>query len=357
MKLFLAGPVQMYESTLNIAGLEHPYFRSIEFSKLMKKNEIRLKELLGDNSSSHLLFLTMSGTGAMEATVYNCLNFKDKCLVVNGGTFGKRFCNILDNQSIPYDSIDLKWNESLTKKHLENFKNNGYTAFLVNIHETSCGKLYDLSIISSFCKENGLFLIVDAISSFLADEFYMSKFDVDATIISSQKGLCCHSGMSVVALSDRMNEKVLKSKRRMPSYYDFKCYIKNMDRGQTPFTPATAIAYEIDDVLSKIEKCGGIMEWLKIVKERADFFRKLAETRGFVIPDYSKSTMLTPIYFDKANAQDVVNELRQRYDTYITPCGGELADYLVRIGHLGDLSLSDYSDLCEKMTQIVNKSR
>lgn len=75
--------------------------------------------MLGDNSSSHLLFLTMSGTGAMEATVFNCLSKNDKCLVVNGGTFGKRFCQILDNQSIPFDSIDLKWNECLSQDHLK----------------------------------------------------------------------------------------------------------------------------------------------------------------------------------------------------------------------------------------------
>ena len=65
--------------------------------------------------------------------------------------------------------------------------------------------------------------------------------------------------------------------------------------------------------------------------------------------------MLTPIYFDKANAQIVVNELREKYDIYITPCGGELADRLVRVGHLGDLSLADYSDLCEKMVHVVKK--
>ena len=355
MKLFLAGPVQMYESTLSMSRVEHPYFRSSDFSVLMKNNEYRLKKVLGDNSSSHLLFLTMSGTGAMEATVFNCLSKNDKCLVVNGGTFGKRFCQILDNQSIPFDSIDLKWNECLSQDHLKKYTYKGYTAFLVNIHETSSGKLYDLDLISSFCKENNLFLIVDAISSFLADEFNMSKFGVDVAIISSQKGLCCHAGLSVVALSERMNERLLEIKNKLPIYYDFISYIKNMDRRQTPFTPASSIVYEIDDMLSKIESVGGIQRWLKTIKERATFFRKQAKEHGFVVPDYSKSTMLTPIYFDKANAQIVVNELREKYDIYITPCGGELADRLVRVGHLGDLSLADYSDLCEKMVHVVKK--
>ena len=49
----------------------------------------------------------------------------------------------------------------------------GYTGFLVNVNETSTGVHYDIELISDFCKRNNLFLVVDAISSFLADSFDM----------------------------------------------------------------------------------------------------------------------------------------------------------------------------------------
>lgn len=42
---------------------------------------------------SRCVFLTTSGTGAMESVVMNVLNNKDKVLVINGGSFGKDFWN------------------------------------------------------------------------------------------------------------------------------------------------------------------------------------------------------------------------------------------------------------------------
>ena len=51
----------------------------------------------------------------MEAVVENCTNKQDKCLVINGGTFGHRFCELLEYHNIEYSSIDLDWNETLTK--------------------------------------------------------------------------------------------------------------------------------------------------------------------------------------------------------------------------------------------------
>ena len=46
-------------------------------------------------------------------------------------------------------------------------------------------------MISEFCKKNGIFLVVDAISSFLADDFDMNKLGVQVMITGSQKALAC----------------------------------------------------------------------------------------------------------------------------------------------------------------------
>ena len=80
-------------------------------------------------------------------------------------------------------------------------KNKGFTALLVNYHETSTGVLYDLKLLSEFCKQNNLFFIVDCISAFLADEFDMKKLGVDVMITGSQKALACPPGISIITLS------------------------------------------------------------------------------------------------------------------------------------------------------------
>lgn len=64
---------------------------------------------------------------------------------------------------------------------------------IVNLHETSTGVHYDIDMISEFCKRNHLFLIVDAISSFLADDFNMEKLGVDV-MITDRKSISLSSG-------------------------------------------------------------------------------------------------------------------------------------------------------------------
>jgi aspartate aminotransferase-like enzyme len=80
------------------------------------------------------------------------------------------------------------------------------------LHETSTGQLYDIKMISKFCKKNNMYLIVDAISTFLCDEYHMDENDIDVTIISSQKGLCVAPGMSMVAINSRiLKERVMNN--------------------------------------------------------------------------------------------------------------------------------------------------
>src|SRR5574344_1026641 len=200
-KLFTIGPVQMYPSTEIVRANGFPHFRTSEYGELVKINLKRLATLIGTKFDDNLIYMSSSGTAAMEATIENCFINKDKVLVINGGSFGHRFCELLKWHNVSYDSVDINWNEALTQKHLEPFEGKKYTALLVNLHETYTGQLYDINLLSTFCKRNNMYLIVDAISTIFADKYEMDKHEIDVTIFSSQKGLCLSPGMSIVAFS------------------------------------------------------------------------------------------------------------------------------------------------------------
>ena len=86
-KLFTIGPTQMYRHTLDVRSKVVPYFRTPEFSELMLDNERLIKKLQFASEDSKAVFLTASGSGAMEATVINCFDQHDKLLIICGGTF------------------------------------------------------------------------------------------------------------------------------------------------------------------------------------------------------------------------------------------------------------------------------
>lgn len=80
---FTVGPVMASDEICRIGAEQVPYFRTDEFSKIMKENETLVKKFSGAEEAGRVVFLTGSGTAAMEAAVINTLTKDDKVLVVN----------------------------------------------------------------------------------------------------------------------------------------------------------------------------------------------------------------------------------------------------------------------------------
>lgn len=342
MTLFTVGPVQMHASTLKIAGEQLPYFRDNDFSEVNKRLAKNIKYLMAAPEEAGVVFLAASGTGAMEAAVMNLFGQKDKLLIINGGSFGHRFCEICDIHAVPYAALDLGFGETLTGGLLSQYENKGFTGMLVNIHETSTGQLYDLEMLSGFCRRNHLIFVVDAISSFLADPFDFSKYNVDAAIISSQKALALSPGLSAVVLSGKAKKRVEEHDTRS-MYFDFKRYLKDLERGQTPFTPAVGILLEMDARINAVLETG-VETVVKQTERLAVYFRERIKEFPLKLPDYPLSNALTPLLLD-GNAKETYQVLKENYGLVLTPAGGELADKMLRVGHLGALATGDYDNL------------
>ena len=209
---FTVGPVQSSDAVRVIGAEQVPYFRTNEFSNIMLENERLLKKFANATEDSRAVFMTCSGSGGMEAAIMNCLTKQDKALVINGGSFGERFVELLALHEIPFTEIKLERGKSIRPENLIPYEGKGYTAFLLQKHETSTGVHYDIEMISDFCKRNGCFMIVDTISSFLADAFDMSYLDAGVMITGSQKALACPPGIAPMILSTSALVRIGKTK-------------------------------------------------------------------------------------------------------------------------------------------------
>ena len=333
--------------------LRKPYFRNDEFSQTVLSASAGLKRLLF-NENGEIILLTCSGTGAMEATIMNCFTKEDNLIVIDGGSFGHRFTQICDVHEIPYKAVKVEQGETLTKSMIEEVMDGEkFTGFLVNLDETSIGQLYDIQMISEICKENDLVLVVDAISAFLADEVNMDKYGIDAVILSSQKALSLAPGLSVVALSERMLKRVecIDSKS---IYFDYKDYLKNGERGQTPFTPAVRVVIELEEIVKRFEE-RGIENVINDTKEIALYFRKRIREIGLDYPSYPLSNAVTPVIFPDKNADVVYRELIDKYGFTVNPSGGDNAKLMFRVSHVGNQSIEDAEELICAIEDIIKK--
>lgn len=352
---FTVGPVQSCEKIREIGAEQVPYFRTPEFSNIMLENEKLMKKFTGAEEDARVVFLTGSGTAGMEAAVMNLFNENDNVLIVNGGSFGKRFVEICKIHEIKYTEIKIPLGETLTEKHLENFDNAGYTGFLVNIHETSTGEHYNLELISNFCKKNNIFLLVDAISSFLADELNMKEENIGAVITGSQKALACPPGISIIVLSKKAINKIENNSVKS-MYLDLKEALKNGERGQTPFTPAVGILRQINARLKQIDANGGVINEIEKIKDLAQYFRTQIKDLPLEIISANPSNAVTALHPYKNNASEIFSILKDEYNIWICPNGGELKDKVFRVGHIGDLAKEDYDILIKALNELKKKN-
>ena len=350
---FTVGPVQASECVRVLGAEQVPYFRTEEFSEVMLENERLVLSFAQAQRGARAVFLTTSGTGAMEASVANVLTSRDKVLIINGGSFGKRFVDLLQIHRIPFVEIIPPPGDTVTVEQLSAFEGQGYTAFLVNAHETSTGVLYDMGVISAFCRRNGLLLVVDAISSFLADPFDMSTLGADVMIAGSQKALACPPGVSIVVLSPCAVARV-EANNPHCLYLDLRSALRDQLRGQTPFTPAVGVLLQINARLREIDTMGGVACETSRIAALADYFRHRLAGLPVEICSRRMSNAMTPLHpMNGRSAYDIFQTLKDEYGIWVCPNGGDLRDRVFRVGHIGALTTSDYDKLIVALKMVT----
>lgn len=246
-------PGNIEDSILQIGGKPFPYMRTAQFSELVKDSERMLLHLI-NCPEGRVIFYTASGTGAMDAVVANYVSQCEKAFILVGGSFGHRWKNLCDYYHCPNEIFEVPFARDIDYVQLEErVRASCPDVFLCQHHETSTGQLYDMEKISAICKKYEVSLVVDAISSFLSDTLDMSGWGIDICITSSQKGLNIAPGLSFLFLSPRVLQTVFSHKSY---YFDFEENLKNLERGQTPYSPATTLFLQLHARLQSDMKIG-----------------------------------------------------------------------------------------------------
>ena len=345
MKPF-AFPGIIEDDILSIASQQIPYMRTAWFSGLMKENERMLLDAIGCRDG-RVMFFTSSGTAAMEAVVQNYVAALGKAFIIDGGTFGHRWVELCGYHGIGHESMQIPFAEDidygLLEERMEQYKP---AVFLCQHHETSSGQLFDLKRISDICRRTGASLVVDVISSFLAESLDMDELGIDVAVTSTQKGLNLPPGAALVFLS----EKALHVDFRHDNYYlDFQDNLRNLERGQTPFSPATTIFMQVHERMRRnMEK--GIDNIVAATRSKALYFRELCARYGWETPARNPANAITG-FFIYRNSGILCDEL-QKHGIFIMPSG---KPHFFRVFHMGSDTCGDLDELAAIISEIENR--
>lgn len=339
-------PGNIDESIMAIGSQPFIYMRTDAFSDINKESEQMLLKLIHCTGGRTIIY-TGSGTGAMSAVVENYCTTKKKAFVIDGGSFGHRWFQLCEYYGVPVVDYTVPFAKEIDYVDLEKtVAAESPDVFLCQHHETSTGQLFNLKEISYICHKYNVSLVVDVISSFLAEELSMDELDIDICVTSTQKGLNIPPGLSILFFSKNLDGYKFNHKGY---YWDFDDNFKNLKRGQTPYSPATILYLQLHARLKQLVAEGGEQQNIADVKHRALYFRDLCKKYGWDVPAENPSMAVTGFQTKDTADRKVFKELIEKYDTYIMP--GSVPGFY-RVSHMGLQTDAELNELAAKIHEL-----
>src|SRR5450759_3489655 len=246
--LRIPGPTALPPTVREAGGRQMVNHRGEEFKALLKRVESGMKPFFG--TVHDVILLTCAGTGGLEAAIVNVLSPCDPILAVTMGAFGDRFAKIADVYGAAVTRLEGEWGKAAEPAAVREAAASipGLRAVLLTHNETSTGVTNDIGALAAAIREVApdALLLVDGISALGAVPFAMDAWGLDLVVTGSQKAGMSAPGMAMAAVGPRAWKAAETAK--MPRFYlDLKRHRDTQVAGETPWTPAVAVMYQVDE--------------------------------------------------------------------------------------------------------------
>jgi aspartate aminotransferase-like enzyme len=225
--------------------------------------------------------------------------------------------------------------------------------------ETSTGALAPLDELAAVVNEyDDILILVDGVTSVGASPVETDLWRLDFVFTSSHGPLALPPGLALAATSERMCDRA-KSIPERGACLDLVAFQEAAEAFQPTFTPAIPLLFGLEQQLLRIEGAGGVtVQWDRHNAIRAAVERwaqQVGSEMGFeFLPDVDRrswavSCLKVP---SGINSRHLAKELETR-DFYVGSGYGKLKRETLRIGHMGDHSVSETEALLRMLGEVV----
>jgi alanine-glyoxylate transaminase / serine-glyoxylate transaminase / serine-pyruvate transaminase len=342
--LQIPGPTNVPDRVLR--AMDHPVIdhRGPEFAALTR--EILDSLALVFKTSGPVIIFPSSGTGAAEAALVNTLSPGDRVLVFETGHFSQVWRGIAERLGLQVEYVPGNWRLGASDTELESRLAADAThtikAVVVVHNETSTGVTSRIGAVRAAMNRvrHPALLIVDAVSSLGSIDFRQDEWQIDVTVVGSQKGLMLPPGLGFNAVS----EKAIAASRSAKlgrSYWDWRPVLEQNRNGFFPYTPATNLLFGLREALRMLHDEGLQSVFLRHDRH-ANATRAAVKTWGLEIvcedPREYSSSMTAFFMPDGHNADRFRSVVLEHFNMSLGVGLSKLAGRVVRIGHLGSFN-------------------
>jgi 2-aminoethylphosphonate-pyruvate transaminase len=348
------GPVSLSEGVRRAVTRVDLCHREPEFFELQDQ-VIRglLKIYQCDPAQWTAVLIGGSGTSAMEAMVASLLPGDAHVLVLENGVYGERLSKIANIYGIHNRALKAAWGDAVDLDTLAELLDSGKFSHVMAVHhETTTGRLNPVDEIASLCNENGVQLMLDAVSSFGAESIPFDQESLQAIAATANKCLHGIPGLAMVlcrrdALKQGIEQRSLSL--HLPGWAEHQL------KQSTPFTPPVNALLGLAQALKELDKQGGWksrrLRYRDLAAQVADTCKQLGVKAW--LPAQESSCVLRSYHLPAGLTYNELHDGLKQNGFIIYAGQGDLAARMLRISTMGEISDYDMGRLQQALQSVI----
>ncbi len=355
--LMIPGPTNVSDRVMNAMLKPMINHRSSEFTALVESITEKSKYLF--QTREHIVTITASGTGGVEAVAFALVRPGDNVVVPVYGEFGQRLAEAIE---LAGGNVVKVFAEPGNVPRLDEVKEairrtDSLKAVYTVHNETSTGcTIPYIHELAKAAHEKDAFMVVDGVSSIGGYSVPVDAWGVDMCVTASQKCIAAPPGMVIISL----NNKVAEFLRKTPPtvrYFDLGKHLDFLEHGYTPFTPAVSLYYALEEALTALMEETLERRVARHAKCASQLYSAV-ESMGlecFADKSCRSNTVIAvkvPKGIDDEKFRAIMSD---EEDVVITGGFGPLKGKILRVGSMGDVTSANIQTTVDAMAKTFSK--
>lgn len=294
-----------------------------------------------------------SGTAAVESMVTSLVPADGQAVIAVNGIYGERMAAIAARAGRAARVVRSDWTAPLDLPALDAATADGTVTHMLTVHhETTTGRLNDMADLAALCRDRGIALLLDTVSSYGAEWIDFEGWSIAAIAATANKCLHGVPGVSFV-IADR---RVLQRGGQGSSVYlDLFANHAAQEADRPAFTPAIQTMLALAEALDELTDHGGWQARHATYRELSGRLRSGLSRAGFttLLPENAWSSFLTAFRLPDGVSFDRLYATLEARDLVIYAGQQHLFDEIFRVSVMGDLGREDLDELIDALGRVV----
>src|SRR5262245_16017776 len=216
---YAPGPSPVSEQVLRamaqtvVGHLDPAFLRCMDEIKAML-------QYLFETENPVTLPVSATGSGGMEAAIFNALEPGDDVVVCPMGTFGERMLSVIERTPANPVVVRAAWGEPVDVNRIAEAMRSCKPRALALVHvETSTGVMQPLEGLAEIAHQHDALLIVDTVASLGGQPVSVDRNGIDICYSGSQKCIGAPPGLAPITFSKRAAKRLHQRQTKVQSWY------------------------------------------------------------------------------------------------------------------------------------------